>query len=493
MTLLAIDAGTTHCKAGLFNESGRLLALASRATPQRQWRNQHRYDPDALWATTVAVVRDALQEAPAEPVAAVGISSMAESGLLLKPQHSAAATPFIPWFDRRTVPQAERIAANSDVRARFLETGQRPTFKCAVARLLWWQEQEPSVLEGAVWLSVADYLLYRLTGALHTDYSLAGRTYAFSLMEKDWDEAWLQSWGLAPGLFPEALPGGAVAGHVRRAAAAETGLPGGAAVTIAGHDHVCAAFAAGVTGGNTVFDSMGTAETLVGARRSRPLTETDYDSGFSFGHQAGGDGLYWMGGLSTAGGALDWMRRMVAEPPLAYDDLDALLRAIPDEPTGILFLPYLAGSGAPHSDDRMPAIFSGLRQEHGRAHLARAVLEGVTFELEWIRRAALRLPGVAMARIVAGGGGAGNSHWLQLKADISGLPVAILPVREATLVGAALLAGVAGGVYGNSREAARWTGTAGGRVIEPRPGRHEAYQPHFARYSALQEALRQAL
>lgn len=494
MALLAIDAGTTHCKAGLFDEGGRLLALASRPTPHHKQGTHSAYDPQALWESTVAVIREVLASHTTERVTGVGLSSMAETGLLISPRSSEHRTHFVPWFDTRTIPQAESIAAATDVAARFLRTGMRPTFKCAVARLLWWREQDAALLEGAIWLSVADYLAYRLSGALATDYSLANRTYAFSLREKAWDHDWLHRWKLDSGLFPRLLPAGAVAGGVTPAAANATGIPAGASVTIAGHDHVCAAFAAGATTGGVLFDSMGTAETLVGAFAARALSDTDYRSGFTFGRQLTEETYYWMGGLSTSGGAVEWLRSILAGAPLSYEALDALLDSLPDEPTGILFLPYLAGSGSPHSDDRMPAVFAGLRREHGRAHLVRAVLEGAAYEMEWIRRAAQELPGVSATHIVAGGGGTRNRRWLQIKADISGLPVNVLSIEEATLRGAALLAGVAAGVYADAGEALAQCPPQPSYTLSPHPSRHTQYRRLFEEgYCRLQQPLRQTL
>ena len=178
MTLLAIDAGTTHCKAGLFDEEGSALALATRPTPTQRSAEGYAYDPEALWQQVVRAIQDVLQQHPAT-VTGIGVSSMAETGLLLD-DTGVARTEFIPWFDRRTVPQADRLRRLCDIQERFYITGMRPSYKSAVAKLLWLQEQDAELLMGATWLSVADYLAFRLTGTRATDYSLAGRTYRHS-------------------------------------------------------------------------------------------------------------------------------------------------------------------------------------------------------------------------------------------------------------------------------------------------------------------------
>ena len=490
MNLLAVDAGTTHCKAGLFSETGELLALALRPTPQRKTGTIISYDPDELWQQIVAAISEITVACAPRQIAALGLSSMAETGLLLSRDDGSIRTAFLPWFDTRTVPQAEQLARATDVGTRFLRTGMRPTFKCATARLLWLRAQNATFVQNSIWLSVADYLAYRLSGAVATDYSLAGRTYAFLLGERRWDVDWMREWELDPELFPPAMPAGAVVGHVTTGVARALGVASGIPVTIAGHDHVCAAFAAGAVRPGIAFDSMGTAETLVGALPARQLDGDDFNSGFTFGYHAVPDTYYWMGGLSTSGGSVEWLRHSWSDPPLSYEALQALVDELPPQPTGILFFPYLAGSGAPHRDDQMRGAFAGLHQDHGRAHLIKAVLEGTAYEMEWIRRAAGRLRGADIDHIVVAGGGARNRHWLQIKADISDRPLTVMPMIEAALLGAALLAGLAAGVYGTVAEALALLHVEPGVAISPDPTRHRVYRRLFEEgYCALQETL----
>ena len=234
MNLLAIDVGTTHCKVGLFAADGTALAVAARPTVSAPLPPLGRgapagtcYDPEALWAS----VAGALAELAGElgPVAAVGISSMAETGLLLERRTGRPRTPFLPWFDTNSAGQAARIARRGNAAERFRRTGLHPSHKCGLARLLWLRDELGVDLEGCTWLSVADYLAYRLTGRVATDYTLAARTQAFHLDGRAWDEEWLRSWDLDPGLFPPALPGDAVAGRV---AASLAGLAAGLTVRV---------------------------------------------------------------------------------------------------------------------------------------------------------------------------------------------------------------------------------------------------------------------
>jgi sugar (pentulose or hexulose) kinase len=379
------------------------------------------------------------------------------------------------------------------VQARFYHTGLRPAFKYSLPKIVWLKEQDAGILEGAIWLGAADYIVYCLCGVFATDYSLAGRTYAFQIDHKQWDGEVLDLLGATKDLFPAAYPSGRPAGYALPELEV-LGLTPGTPIAVAGHDHICAAFAAELLGGMQeapVFDSIGTAESLTGVFPERPLGEADYLAGFSFGVYGAPGSLYWLGGLSSSGGSIEWLRTILGEPPLSYAELDALLDARPDTPTGILYFPYLAGSGSPHSDSRVRAAFIGLSATHNRADLYKAVMEGAALETEYMRRAAERVTGTSIDRILASGGGTRNRRWMQMKADVFGCPLDVLEEKEATLLGAALLAGVGSKVYPSAHSAAELLIGCGLERFEPDAAHHALYQDLFETgYLPLQRALR---
>ena len=277
--LVGIDLGTTHLKAGLYRLDGHLLRIASRPTRYRTGRGGRSVlDPQELWAATLEVLGEILAALPGQ-VASIGITSMAETGLLVDARSGEPRTPLIPWFDNSTAPIAAGLI-NADPEAihrQFLKTGIRLNFKCGLVKLLWLKEREPGLLDGAVWLNSADYIAYRLGGAMATDFSLAGRTFAFDITRKQWDRAWLQSVGIPEEVFPPALPSGSPAGRLSPAAVMQpglpAGLPAGIPVSVTGHDHVNAAFAVDCITSTPqeahfspqrVFDSIGTAESMLG-------------------------------------------------------------------------------------------------------------------------------------------------------------------------------------------------------------------------------------
>lgn len=462
---LGIDIGTTHCKVGLFAPDGGAVHIAARPTD---------YAPDALWDMVDDALGETARAAGLESVVAIGVSSMAETGLLLDCATGKARTPFLPWFDRCAEAEAAAIACESDAFDRFCRTGLRVNYKSGLAKLAWLQTQGAD-FNGAVWLSVADYVVYRLTGAMATDPTLAARTFAFDIAAGTWDAEWLARWRLAPAHFPFVLPSGMTLVGLR---ASLHGLKPGIPVAVAGHDHVCAAFAAGATMPGVVFDSLGTAETLVGARPAQSLDERDYTSGFIFGPHVIPDCQFWMSSLSASGGSVEWARALLGDAPLSYDDFAALVAAAGPDPTGIVYVPYLAGSGAPHANPAARAAYAGLTSMHTRAHLAKVILEGTAYEVESMRRAAEALTGQPITAFIVAGGGAKNPHWLHIKAGVSGRTLYAYEQTEATLLGAALLAGI---------------GASSGAVGD-QPKRFQdscvVYQPDMqrhARYRALYE------
>ncbi len=479
---LALDLGTTHLKAALFDRAGCMHFFASQPTPLRRASAGYAiYHPQEIWETVLGLLAELysrqmdLEEDQPEPITAVGITSMAETGLLVERSNGAPRTPFLPWFDRLAESQVEALSRRTGFVEEFCRHGVRPTFKCSLAKLLWLYEQDAAQFDGAIWLSAADYIAYRLTGTFGTHASLAVRTAAFCLDVGEWDARLLDELGLPAQIFPPVLPAFDPAGEVR-AGFEMFGLAPGIPVIIGGHDHLCGAFAAYTIAGGlerlpvvndlvgevvpehsslstpwptpgAVYQSIGTAESLLGAFPARPLGEADYRSGFSFSRHASPGWMAWVGGISASGGSVEWLRGVLGEPRLPYAELDALLKGEPRSPTGIVYLPYLSGSGSPHSDGRARAAFIGLNATHKRADLYQSVLEGVAYEVEYICQAAQSVAGRSIQRLLAAGGGTRNRAWMQIRADVLGYPVEVLGQSEMTLLGAALLAGLGAGVY----------------------------------------------
>ncbi len=492
--ILSLDLGTTHSKAALFTQNGSLIKVASRdVVTHHHPSGSAYYEPGELWAAVLAIITEVTQGIDTREIAAVGIASMAETGLLIDNQSSEPRFPLIPWFDKAAAPQVNALKAADDPVQRFYRSGIRPNSKCSLAKLLWLRQKYPELLPGATWLSTADFIAFLLTGNMATDYSLAGRTYAFRIDNKTWDDEWLEAFGIHTDLFPPAVPSGQPVGVINNEAASQTGLLQGTPVAVCGHDHVCAAFAGVGIDTGRIFDSMGTAEALVGSHDKQALGELEYQSGLVFGCHVAGGGYYWMGGMSASGGSLEWLRRSLGDPPITYQEIDGLLEGASSEPTGILYFPYLSGSGSPHTDSLAQGAFVGLTLDHTRSDLVKAVLEGTAYEAEYIRQTAQKTLGTEIGSITASGGGTRSPYWMQIKADISGCTIEVPALHEATLLGAALVVGIGIGLYADPQEAISTVQKNPDHVYVPDDSQNKFYQRIYHEgFLPLQAPLRQA-
>lgn len=491
MVIMGIDIGTTNTKVGLFKTDGTQVAVSARPTVTHKTPDGiHYYDPEEMWDSIAAAMQE-VAAASAEPVASIGITSMAESGLLVDRASGAARSLFMPWFDTCSGPQAARIAAEADLYERFCAAGLHSSFKLGLPKLLWLLERDSAAADGAVWLSASGYIAYRLTGRMAFDYSLAARTFAFDINRKQWDAEWIRHFGVSPDVYPEALPAGTPLGRMLPELAGAAGLTGELQVAIAGHDHVAASLAVGAVTPDAVYDSMGTAETLVGTLQTRPLGRREYEAGLSFGVHVAPGRMFWMGGNSSSGGSVEWLRGILGEPELSYADVLRLLADVSPEPTGMLYFPYLSGSGAPQPDAGAAASIIGLRKSHGKGEMLKAILEGTAYQLQAIRAEGEHIAGQPIDRLIVVGGGVRNPVWLQVKADILGAGLTLPPVDEASLLGAALSAGAGAGVYGSVDEAAAVSAGLKPRLIEPDARRHAVYRQLYEQgYAALLQPLR---
>ena len=484
--LLAIDIGTTNMKAGLFREDG--SRSRRRSGPMRRPRvraGRSHTTPSACGTRSPDSPRR-LAAGGAPSVRAVGITSMAESGLLLDPRGGKARSPVMPWFEACSIPQAELVRREIDAFGHFRRTGLHASFKHGLPKLLWLRERLPESFGGSVWLSVSAYIAYRLTGKIAEDETLAapyvrvphrsprvGRARSFAI------SGWGRSCSRRSCLRAASSE---TAGRTWR----QAGLGTATAVGLPGHDHIAASLACS-SGGDEVYDSMGTAETLVGAFAERGLDQADFESGLSFGRHAFPGRMFWMGAF-VLGRLLEWLRGAIGDGKLSYADIMNLLERSEPGPTGIVYFPYLSGSGAPRIDPSARAAFIGLTAKHGKGELIKAVLEGNAYQLELMRRSAERVAGHPIERMNVVGGGAKNGVWLQIKADVSGIVLTASDAAEATLLGAALTAGVGTGVYGSFGEAAGAVRRPGAKRYVPDAERHAGYGRIYERgFLALME------
>jgi xylulokinase len=231
---------------------------------------------------------------------------------------------------------------------------------------------------------------------------------------------------------------------------------------------------------------------LLGVFPQKPLGQAEFASKLTFGRHVANGYHYWLGGLSMAGGSVEWLRGILGEPAMNYKEILRLLPEAPDKPGSLLYFPYLAGRSSPWPDPQVRGAFIGLRQSHSRADLLQAVLEGTAYQIEAIRRAAEQTTGMPIKRIIAAGGGTHNPAWLQIKADVTGCEH-IVALTEATLLGAVMLAGLCCGAFVDEADAlaAVTPQRSQQTTFSPRAAVHQQYQ-HIYNHGFLtwQEPLR---
>jgi xylulokinase len=458
-TLVGLDVGTTGVKALALSDDGAVVARAEEgyelSTPRPGWAEQ---DPDE-W---VRAAESALCELDAGG-ARVGLSGQMH-GLVALDAERRVLRPAILWNDQRTGAECAEIEERIGV-ARLVElTGNRALPGFTAPKLLWLRRHEPDNFDRVAHVLLPkDYVRLRLFGELATDAADASGTLLFDVAARRWSDEVLAALELPSEWLPPVSESPEVAGAGDQAAGAVgvgVHAPGPVSVVLGTSGVVFAPlerFAADPAGSAHVF--------------CHALPET----------------WHAMGVMLSAAGSLSWFRSASA-PDVSYDRLDAEAAAWEPGAEGVLFAPYLAGERTPHADPAARGAFVGLSLRHDRGALARAVLEGVAYAL---RDSLELLRGLGCAADVArvSGGGARSELWLRIVASVLGLPLQRTAVEEGAAYGAALLGGVASGVYRDVPQAVE----ACVRVrdqIEPIPEWEEVYAEGYERFRAVYPALR---
>jgi xylulokinase len=488
--LVGIDFGTTNLKAIVFDAAGSVVAGASLPTPWHYPRPGWAYcDPEEMWQTTANAIRNAVAQVERpERIVSVAVASIGETGVPLD-AHGRPTYDAIGWFDARTKPQAEWLDRQVGRDRIFAITGMSLVPIFSLCKFLWIREHAPEAWARTVrWLNTADYIAYRLGGACATDYSLACRTLTLNLHSLQWEDSLLAELGFAADLMAPLADSGTRLGTVSAEAAALTGLPATACVATGGHDHVCGAMAVGVTRPGLVLNSMGTTEGIF-LPVAKPLTDPVFGrEGYNQGALSAGM-YYTFGAHYTSGACIDWFRESFAAKT-DYATLIAEAEKLPTGSLGVFFLSHLLLANAPYDDAKARGAFIGLTTDTKRDALFRAVLEGIAMETRLTLEPLQKYTGLdKLDDIYAIGGGTRNGLLMRIKASIQQQPIRVMSVDESAALGAALLGGVAAGVYpdvAGAVAAMKYTET----VVEPTPADVAYYD---AAYRGVYEHMYRAL
>lgn len=499
--LIGLDIGTSSTKALLVDESGMVVAQSQPeypfVTPKPLWSES---DPNDWWKATIFAIKDLLTQANLGPgsVAGIGLSGQMH-GLVLLDKEGEVLRPAILWNDQRTGRECREMTDLIGSKTVLSITGNPVLPGFTAPKLLWVRNNEPEIYSKiAHVLLPKDFIRYKLTGEFYSEVSDASGTAFLDVGKRQWSGDILKTIEVPRKWLPEVTESIEVSSHVSPTAAQFTGLAAGTPVVGGGGDQAAQAVGCGVIREGLISATLGTSGVVFAQSDSFRVEEEGRLHAFC--HAVPGK-WHLMGVMLSAAGSFQWYRDAIARDTLerersgegnAYDLLTKEAATISPGSDGLLFLPYLSGERTPHPDPYARGTFFGLSLRHRRAHMTRAVLEGVTFGL----RDSLELMrglGIQSDSILASGGGSRSPFWRQLLADIFESPVVRPAQSEGAAFGAALLAGVGTSVYPDLDTACEKTlkFIEGEKPSEDSKVYKEFYDCYSALYPALKNQFKQ--
>ncbi|HIU32847.1 MAG TPA: FGGY-family carbohydrate kinase [Candidatus Caccousia avistercoris] len=486
--LMGIDVGSTNIKAAVFTEQGTEIASHTVPNIPRQMDPEHEswlfWDPEELWGKVKQCMRECVKNSSsAGPVAAVAVTGMGMDGLPLD-QEGNWLYPFISWKCSRTASTMEYWSQKLGTDKIFQISGKQPMAIDTLYRILWFREHKPELYgQTWKWLQIEDYINYKLSGCVVTDYSMASCTSLLDQRTRAWSKELLEAAGVKEEILPDIRASGSCIGTVSEETAKETGISPGAMVVLGGHDYSCAAVAAGVLEPGQIFDITGSWEMLYACAGMEDFTGKVQENGFKFeSHVLPGRYAIFADVVSSS--VLEWFKNQVVcrsggGSDALWDDMIQMAQSADPVKSGVFFLPTLMGKGCPSIDPKAMGAFVGLDGNTSLGALCRAVFEGLNYQFREMLAAYEKISGRSVDQIIVCGGAAKNTFWMQNKADISGKTLIVPDNVETTLQGTALLAGVGCGCYPDA--GAAFQKTARGAAVY-HPQKTEYYDRYYEKY-----------
>ncbi len=492
MSLLAIDMGSSSCKAVAYALDGRILAEACHSyTPEIPAPSWAELPADALWQAFRNVTRILAGKVTSDPIEALGISSHGETFVAVDDHHQPLS-PAILNMDNRATAQAEWVKKTLDPKRIFEITGLVVHPMYPVPKIIWLREHQPELFGKAqLFLPVPGYLLARLGLPPCVDYSLASRFLAFDVRRKTWSAEILAACDLDVDRFPKPVAAGTVAGELDSKIAMDLGLPSGTPVVVGGHDQPCAALGMGVVEPGRVSASLGTYECLLAASREPVIGEAAYAANLNTYCHVVPD-RYVTLAYFPSGIMLEWFLHLLGnDRHQAGHSIDRVCSEWESRasagPSGLLIAPHLLGTCNPDFDPRATGVMAGLRPATSAADIYKGILEGVACEFAAMAELLQRVTG-AFRDVYITGGGCRSKLGLELRAAFSGCRLHRTSSSDAVCLGTAILTGIGAGKYSDiSRTIAHLVQVAD--TVDPDVEIAAEYRCHIQQYRLLYTSL----
>jgi len=494
--ILAHDAGTGGNKAVICDLNGKVFFSSYQpynlSYPKTEWVEQ---DPDQIWQIVAATTKKVLLESGIDPAEIIGVGISAQMwNILPVDEQGAPLTPMISWLDLRSVKQADRLMEGDLPALIYKHTGNLPTAKDSIPKILWLKEERPDIWERTAYLlDCKEYILFKLTGKIATDWVGASVYFLFNPSTKRWSEDVCNALGIPINKLPPAYPCTEVIGEITEQAAHQTGLLPGTPVVICAGDVATAQTGSGANQEGKAHLCIGTA-TWIGVSTS--TFRNDPEKPFWGLNHIDPQKYIIAGEMETGGGALMWFRDTLCQEEKrlsdsrgvsSYELISDLAKAAPPGADKLIFLPWLSGERAPVLDHYTRGAFIGLNMSHTKGHMARAVMEGVAYHLRWICDAMEKV-GFHIDGFNGIGGGCNSETWVQIICDITGRPLRVVKNhQEAGAAGAALAVAVGLGIHPNMDVVDDLVEIS--RVVQPDPTKYSRYADLYHEYRELYSAL----
>ena len=497
MAVIGVDIGSTGAKATIVSENGAILAQAYREYVKNKaeaapWQE---IDSNEVWRCTVEVISACTAQHKGEPVAALSVSSFGEAVTLVDRELHVLSNGIL-YTDPRGDEETALLLAGMDADAYMRTAGVCPSKMYSLPKLMWLKRHKLEAYKNAhAFLPFDGFALAKLGAKLHTSYSLAARTMAFDVVNKQWSSKILDVAGIDISKCPEAVPSGTVVGELSREAARLTGLPQGTLLVSGGHDQPCASLGAGAIYSGLATDGLGSVESINPTFEEPRLNAQMAAGSFACVPHVLKDKYITYAFTFTAGRLFKWYRDTLGSEECARaktlnrNVYELLIEEMSPEVNDLFVLPYFAGAATPYMDYESKGALVGITLDTTKADIVRALLEGITFEsmvnVEHLERA-----GVSIRELVATGGLASSRMFLQMKADMMGRPIHTIASDQAGTMGVAILAGVAAGTYASIEEAVTLV-VKKGTQYEPNMEQHKRYLEKFEKYKRIYPATKQ--